>query len=165
MPRSAIIDPVTFTAKRTGPNGYVGGRTVTVFYQYGHVVLTVRWLAAWIQSQKLFQPILKLLVKFPFLLFLSRVMRCLDWERGSTSARFCYIKTTKLLIFVYSFDSNNKLSDPIVGSLARNESRIFNDFIVGYMKFLAKLPKYLFPLAGRDKTFIGCVSVRFKHEA
>ena len=33
------------------------------------------------------------------------------------------------------------------------------------MKFLAKLPKYLFPLAGRDKTFIGCVSVRFKHEA
>ena len=33
MPRSAIIDPVTFTANRTG---HVGGRTVTVFYQYGH---------------------------------------------------------------------------------------------------------------------------------
>ena len=85
-------------------------------------------------------------------------MRCLDWERGSTSARFCYIKTTKLLIFVYSFDSNNKLSDPIVGSLARNESRIFNDFIVGvksYMKFLAKLPKYLFPLAGVIKRSLG----------
>ena len=32
--------------------------------------------------------------------------------------------TTKVLLFVFTFDSNN---DPIVGSLVRNESRVFND--------------------------------------
>ena len=39
MPRSAIIDPVTFTANRAGSPrpGHVYGRTVTVLYQYGHV--------------------------------------------------------------------------------------------------------------------------------
>ena len=37
--------------------------------------------------------------------------------------------TTKLLIFVISFDLNNKLNDPIVGSLIRSKSRVFNDFI------------------------------------
>ena len=37
--------------------------------------------------------------------------------------------TTKLLIFVFSFDLNNKLNDPIVGSLIKSKSRVFNDFI------------------------------------
>ena len=86
--------------------------------------------------------------------FLSRVMRCQgglfgDWVRGRAvpflfSCRFDTPKTTtKLLTFVFSFDLNNMLNDPIVGSLVRRTSCIFNDFIVvkGQIlwKFLAKL--------------------------
>ena len=38
MPRSAIVDPVMFTANRIPDRaGHVYGRKVTVFYQYGHV--------------------------------------------------------------------------------------------------------------------------------
>ena len=51
--------------------------------------------------------------------------------------------TMKCSKFVFSFDSNNKLNDQIIGSLVRNGSRVFNDFIVGvksYMEVLAKLP-------------------------
>ena len=40
------------------------------------------------------------------------------------------------LHFVFSFDSNNKLSDPIVGSLVRNGSRVFDDFIVGVKSYM-----------------------------
>ena len=35
--------------------------------------------------------------------------------------------TTKLLIFVFSFDFSNKLNDPIVERLFRSKSRVFND--------------------------------------
>ena len=35
--------------------------------------------------------------------------------------------TTKLLIFVFSFDLNNKLKDPIVESLVRSKLLVFND--------------------------------------
>ena len=52
-------------------------------------------------------------------------------------------KTTKLLTFVFSFDLNNKLNDPIVGNIVRSEPRVFNDFIVGvkssYMKVSSRL--------------------------
>ena len=44
--------------------------------------------------------------------------------------------TTNCSLLVCSFDLN-KLNDPIVGSLVRSKSRVFNDFI---WKFLAKLP-------------------------
>ena len=44
--------------------------------------------------------------------------------------------TTKRSKFVFSFDSNNKLNDQIVGSLVRNRSRVFNDFIVGVKSYM-----------------------------
>ena len=40
------------------------------------------------------------------------------------------LPTTKLLIFVFSFDLNNKLNDPIVGSLVRS------DKIVGVKSYM-----------------------------
>ena len=45
-------------------------------------------------------------------------------------------KATKLLIFVLSFDLNNKPNDPIVGSLVRGKSRVFNGFIVGVKSYM-----------------------------
>ena len=54
-----------------------------------------------------------------------------DWVRGwavpfrSLQPRG-FATTTKLLIFIFSFDSN-KLNNPIVGSLVGNGSRVFND--------------------------------------
>ena len=39
--------------------------------------------------------------------------------------------TTKLLIFVFSFDLSNKENDSIVGSLVRSKSRVLMTFIIG----------------------------------
>ena len=55
----------------------------------------------------------------------------------STTARFCNIETkTKLLIFDFWFDCYNKLNDPIVESLVRDGSRIFNEFIAGVKSYM-----------------------------
>ena len=47
-----------------------------------------------------------------------------------TTTRFCGAKltTTKLFVFVFSFDYNNNLNDPIVVSLVSNKT--FDDRIV-----------------------------------
>ena len=43
--------------------------------------------------------------------------------------------TMKVPAFVLSFDSNDKLHDPIVGNVVRNGSRAFNDI---HSRYLAK---------------------------
>ena len=42
----------------------------------------------------------------------------------------------KLLIFVYSFVLNNKLNDPIVKSLVRSRSHVFNDIHSGVKSYM-----------------------------
>ena len=46
--------------------------------------------------------------QYPFVPYNRAVLPCIN------------LKTTKLLIFVFSFDLNNKLNDSIVGSLVRS---------------------------------------------
>ena len=55
----------------------------------------------------------------------------------STTARFCDKKKTqtKLVIFDFKFDCYNKLN---VGSLVRDGSRIFNEFIVGIKSYISE---------------------------
>ena len=72
--------------------------------------------------------ILKLLIQFSLSAW-SRIILGLGTRIGSTVLR--HKTTTKVFIFVFSFDLNNKLNDLIVWSLVRNGSRVFHDFMVG----------------------------------
>ena len=51
----------------------------------------------------------------------------------STTMRFYDIKQRRNCSF---FDCYNKLNDPIVGSLVRDASRIFHEFIVGIKSYM-----------------------------
>ena len=80
--------------------------------------------------------ILKLLIQFSLSAW-SRIILGLGTRIGST--RFCTVlrhkTTTKVFIYVFSFDLNNKLNDLIVWSLVRNGSRVFHDFMVGQILY------------------------------
>ena len=44
--------------------------------------------------------------------------------------------STKLLIFIFSFDSNDKLNDPNVRIIFRKGPRVYNDIIVGVKSYM-----------------------------